>query len=163
WAVPCQGQCRGVAGPTRASAASLTLAGDLLPAAVELVDRALGHLVALAGFGALFGSGPGRRVGQLVLDRDERCFGRLDLALELSLVAHLSGGRRARLARPCGFGSRRTGRRAASRRPRPRTRSAPAARGPCLGSAWLRAGQPRPPSAQSPHGARRRAVRDSRS
>src|SRR5438477_13183331 len=70
-------------------------AGDPLPALVELVDRALGLLVALRGPGAALRGGPRGGIGQLVLEHLEHCFGLLDLALESLLVLGGAGARAA--------------------------------------------------------------------
>src|SRR5579871_2504741 len=59
----------------------------LLPAAVEVLDRALSLLVAGGGVGASLGARPSGRVGKLVLDRAQGGLGGLDLLLEALLVA----------------------------------------------------------------------------
>ena len=91
------------------------LARDRLVAGVELLDGALGVLVAGTRVGRLGRRRPRGRVGQLLLDGPQRRFGGLDLGLEpgLGLSAFAVGGL-GRLPRAwgslsvaAGFGSRR--------------------------------------------------------
>ena len=76
--------------PTLAKAPGL--AGETLPARVQLLDRCLGLLVAGGRGRAALRRRPRRRVGELVLERLQRRLGGLDLALEPLLLLALFGG-----------------------------------------------------------------------
>ena len=87
---------RGAASLGQAESAPPGLAGDLLVARVQRIDRALGLLVARGGGGRLLGRRPGARVGELALDRPQSRLRLLDLLLQAGLSGPgiLAGARR---------------------------------------------------------------------